>query len=392
VSALAEAPSRAEASFQGVDVVEVRARKGLDAFIAVAEELNRDAPSWIAPLRMERRKALDPKRNPYFTHADAAFWIAYRDGRAVGRVSTQIDRLWLERHDRGTGHFGLFDSVDDAEVTAALFATAEDWLWQRGMTRALGPLSLSINQETGLLVEGFETPPMLMMGHDRPHLGARLAEQGYRKAIDVYAYLYELGTPPLPTARSLLQRAASDPRITVRPLADYKRDVVAALEIFNDAWAGNWGFVPLTPEEMEDMAQEMRPLISKRLVWFAEVDGEAAAMIIALPNLNEAIRDLGGRLAPFGWLKLLWRLKVRGVRTARVPLMGVKRKYASSLVGTALPLLLIEALRREGEALGFRSVELSWILETNHPMRRMIEAIGGRQYKTYRLFEKQLTA
>jgi hypothetical protein len=392
VSAVADAPSRAEVAFQGVDVVEVRDRPGLGAFIAVAEELNRDSRNWIAPLRMERRNALDPKRNPYFAHADAAFWIAYRDGRAVGRVSTQIDRLWLERHDRGTGHFGLFESVDDAAVTAALFATAEAWLRQRGMTRALGPLSLSINQETGLLVEGFETPPMLMMGHDRPHLGERLAEQGYRKAIDVYAYLYELGTPPMPAARSLLERAARDPRVTVRHLADYKRDVAAALEIFNDAWAGNWGFVPLTPEEMEDMAHEMRPLLSKRLVWFAEVDGEAAAMIIALPNLNEAIRDLGGRLAPFGWLKLLWRLKVRGVTTARVPLMGVKRKYGSSLIGTALPLLLIEALRREGEALGLRSVELSWILETNHPMRRMIEAIGGRQYKTYRLFEKQLTA
>lgn len=378
-----------------IEVVEVRDRRGIDAFIAVANELNRDEPNWVAPLFVERRKALDRVRNPYFRHADAAFWVAYRGGRAIGRLSAQIDRLWLERYNDRTGHFGLLEAIDDREVTASLFAAAEAWLRERGMTRALGPFSLSINQETGLLVEGFDDPPMLMMGHAQPHLGARLAEAGYRKAMDVYAYLYDIATSDLPApVQSMLRRAERDQRIVVRPLrrADYDRDVAAALQIFNDAWAENWGFVPLTLEEMTHMAREMRPLLSDRLVWFAEVDGEPAAMIIALANLNEAIRDLDGRLLPFGWLKVLWRLKLRGVGTARVPLMGVKRKFASSLIGQALPFLLIEALRREGRALGVRHVELSWILESNVAMQRIIEALGGRRYKTYRLFEKQLAA
>ena len=373
-------------------VVEVVDRHAMRTFIAVANDLNRGDPSWVAPLWMERRKALDRCRNPYFKHAEAAFWIAFRDGRAVGRISAQVDRLWLERHGAGTGHFGLFDAVDDFEVAAALVDAAESWLRGRGMVRALGPLSLSINQETGLLIDGFDTPPLLMMGHSKPHLTALLERAGYRKAIDVYAYLYELGTRA-PAAQSILRRARRHGRVTVRPLrwADYNREVAAALEIFNDAWTGNWGFVPLTPEEMADTAREMRPLLSDRLVWFAEVGGEPAAMIIALPNLNEAIRDLDGRLAPFGWAKLLWRLKVRGVRTARIPLMGVRTKYASSLLGTILPFRLIEALQREGEALGLRKVELSWILETNRTMRKIIEAFGAQRYKTYRVFEKSLT-
>jgi hypothetical protein len=385
-------PGIVAASRNGIEVVEVGDRRGLDAFIAVAEELNRDEPNWVAPLRVERRKAFDRSRNPYFAHADAAFWIAQRDGRALGRISAQIDRLWLERYGDRTGHFGLFESSDDADVTAALLGAAETWLRGRGMSRALGPLSLSINQESGLLVDGFDTPPMLMMGHAQPHLGMRLTEAGYQKAVDLYAYRYDLGAPMLPDAPSMLARSGRSRRIVVRPLhsADYGRDVAAALEILNDAWADNWGFVPLTPDEMAYTAREMRPLVSERLVWFAEVDGEPAAMIIALANLNEAIEDLKGRLAPFGWLKLLWRLKLRKFRSGRVALMGVKRKYASTLLGKRLPFLLIEALRREGQALGYRYVELSWVLEQNLAMQRIIEAAGGRRYKTYRLFEKGL--
>jgi hypothetical protein len=376
-----------------VEVLEVQDRRATTAFIRVAHDLNKDDPSWIAPLWLERRKALDRGRNPYFKHAEAAFWIAYRDGRPVGRISAQVDRLWLERHKSATGHFGMFDAIDDFEVATALLETAETWLQARGMVCAIGPLSLSINQETGLLVEGFESPPMIMMGHSKPHLKALLERAGYRKAIDVFAYRFELGTST-PAAQSILRRVKRDQRVTVRPLrwADYDRDVAAALEIFNDAWAGNWGFVPLTPDEMADTAREMRPLLSERLVWFAEVGGEPAAMIIALPNLNEAIHDLEGRLAAFGWAKLLWRLKVRGVRSARIPLMGVRRKYASSLLGTILPFRLIEALQKEGQSLGLRKVELSWILEANRPMRKIIEAFGAERYKTYRVFEKPLEA
>lgn len=380
-------------SVAAVEIVEARGRRGMDDFIGAGIALNRDDANWIAPLWLERRRALDRDRSAYFRHADAAFWLAYRGGRVVGRISAQIDQLWLLHHGEGTGHFGLLDAINDSHVVKTLLDIAEMWLRERGMGRVLGPLNLSMNQEVGLLVDGFDTPPMLMMGHAKPHLGALLGEAGYRKAIDVYAYRSKIAASSLPPgAHAMVDRVAGDKRIAVRPLriADYWRDVALALEIFNDAWSGNWGFVPLTPEEMAELAREMRPLVSERLVWFADIDGEPAAMIVALPNFNEAIRDLGGRLAPFGWLKLLWRMKVRGVRTARVVLMGVKRKYASSFAGAALSLRLIEAVRRECEALGIRDVELSWILESNLAMRRIIETFGARRCKTYRLYEKQL--
>ncbi|HYH19630.1 MAG TPA: dATP pyrophosphohydrolase [Azospirillum sp.] len=370
----------------GVEILPVTGRAGMDRFIRVPFDLHRDDPTWVPPLLMERRDALSSRENPYFRHAEAAFWIARRNGRDVGRVSAQLDRL----AEAGTGHFGLLAAVDDGAVVGALMETAERWLRARGAARALGPFNLSINEETGLLVDGFDTPPMLMMGHDRPYLGPLLERAGYSKAKDVLAYLSE--GPDLPAGvRALLARPLP-PNVRIRRLrmADYRREVGALTDIFNDAWSGNWGFVPLTGDEIDHMARQMKPLIDERLVWFAEVDGQPAAFAVCLPNLNEAIRDLDGRLLPFGWAKLLWRLKVSGVRSARVPLMGVRRRYADSLLGSLLAFLIIAAVRREAADLGLHRIEMSWILEDNRPMRRIAEAVGGRPYKTYRLYGKPL--
>lgn len=369
-----------------IDIRPVAGRAELERFIRLPFALHRGDPNWIPPLLMERRDALSTSKNPYFRHADAAFWIARRGGRDVGRVSAQIDRL----AEPGTGHFGLLAAVDDAAVVGALMDTAERWLQARGALRVLGPFNLSINEETGLLVDGFDTPPMLMMGHDRPYLGGLLERAGYAKAKDVLAYLSE--GPELPAGVRAMVARPLPPNVRVRPLrmADYRREVGALTAIFNDAWSGNWGFVPLTDGEIDHMARQMKPLIDERLVWFAEVDGEPAAFAVCLPNLNEAIRDLDGRLLPFGWAKLLWRLKGSGVRSARVPLMGVRRKYADSLLGGLLAFLIIAAVRREAAALGLHRIEMSWILEDNVPMRRIAEAVGGRPYKTYRLYGKVL--
>lgn len=362
----------------------------LDTFIRVPAMLYGGDPHWVTPLMMERRGALKPGGTPFLRRAQTAQWIAWRDERPVGRISAQIDPLALERHP-GTGHFGLLAAEDDPEVFAALLNTAENWLRGHGMQRVLGPLDLSINEESGLLVDGFSTPPMLMMGHDPPYAGRRLEQAGYGKAKDLLAYLLDCADDFPAPLRKLMERPPPA-GLTIRPMIwrDYKAEVHRLVDIFNDAWSGNWGFVAITEDEVELMAVQMRPLIDERLVWFAELNGEAVAFLVCLPNINEAITDLNGRLFPFGWAKLLWRLKVRGLKSARVPLMGVRRRLAGKLVGGMLPFLLIAALRGEVIPRGIRKVELSWVLEDNGPMRAVAEALCGAPYKTYRLYERPL--
>ncbi len=387
------APPGRPAAGRQARVVPVRCKAEIDRFIAVPAAIYADDPNWIAPLWIERRAHLDRSANPFFRHAEAAFWIAERDGRPVGRISAQIDRMALQQYGAPIGHFGLLEAEDDPELFAALLDTAEDWLRARGMRRIRGPLSLSINDEVGLLVDGFDTPPALMMGHARPYYAARLSERGYDKAKDVLAYDFPLDRNPLPgPTRRLVTRLDENGRIVVRPLRmrAFADELRAVLAVFNDAWSGNWGFVPMTEAEIDKLARDMKPLLREDFVWIAEVDGEAAAFGVALPNLNEAIADLGGRLLPFGWAKLLWRLKAGRIRSARLPLMGVRRRWHGTPLGAALAFAVIERLHTAFARRGFRRAELSWILEDNVPMRRILEMLGAVPYKTYRLFEKDL--
>jgi hypothetical protein len=373
-----------------VEIVPVENRSQLDRFIRVPIPLHRDDPHYVAPLHLERLDALTPK-NPFFGHADVQFWIARRDGRDVGRISAQIDRQELEVRPDAGGRFGLIAAEDDPAIFQTLFATAEDWLSKRGMRRIEGPFNLNTNEEMGLLVDGFDTPPMLLMGHDRPYVGARIEELGYEKAKDVYAYLYDMQVDLPEGARRLLERPLPE-GLRVRRI-DFKRydeEIRTITEIFNDAWLHNWGFVPLTAVETDHLAKSLKPLLDPRLVSIVEQKGEAVGFLVCLPNLNEAIRDLGGKLLLFGWAKLLWRLKIAGVKTARVPLMGVKRSAAKGVIGSLLPFLLIDAVRKEAVKMGFRHIELSWILEDNMPMRRINESLGGVAYKTYRIYGKAL--
>jgi hypothetical protein len=234
---------------------------------------------------------------------------------------------------------------------------------------------------------------MLMMAHDPSYLGPRIEGLGYAKLKDVYAYICDTETDIPAAARRRIERSTpTGARLRMLDLKRYDEEVRTITEIFNDAWVGNWGFTPLTEAETDHLGKALKLLINPRLVWFAELDGEPAGFGVTLPNLNEAIRDLDGRLFPLGIVKLLWRLKVQGVRSARVPLMGVKRKFLADgdTRGAMLPFLIIDAMRREALKLGIRRVEMSWILEDNRPMRRIIEAVGGERYKTYRIYEKSL--
>ncbi len=380
------APTAAPLSILAVD-----SPRQLEQFLALPMTLYAGARGYAPPLLSEMRKLLDPARSAYFQHAEARFWIASRGGQAVGRISAQIDRLSLERHG-AIGYFGFLDAVDDRDVFAALAAAAETWLKERGMVRVRGPFNPSINEEAGLLAEGFDAPPMLMMPYAPPYAGRRLAEQGYAKAKDLIAYDYDMATAKPILAERWLAKAADGRRVRVRNLDKrrYDADLAMILDIFNDAWSENWGFVPFTADEVTQAAQGLRPVLLPDLVWIAEVDGEAASMIVAVPNLAEAIADLGGRLLPTGWVKLLWRLKIKGLRTARVPLFGVRRRYHGTPLGAALGLIVLENLRRTVVRLGFARAELSWILDDNVAARRLIEGVGGRAYKTYRIYEKAL--
>jgi hypothetical protein len=368
-------------------IVPVRTPAELDRFIRLPAKLYAGDKHFVPPLLLERKEALSPKKNPLFDHTEVQLFLGVRDGRDVGRISAQVDRL-IE--DPTIGHFGMIAAEDDAEIFAALFAAAESWLRERGRTRVLGPFSLSINEETGLLIEGFDTPPMMFMAHDPRYAAARVEEQGYRKAKDTIAYLYDMRREFSPTIRRLLvKRKPSSLVVRKLDMKRYDQEFDTITAIFNDAWKDNWGFVPFTEAEIRHMARSLKPLIRPDMVAIVEFNGEAVAFGITLPNLNEAIADFNGRLLPFNWIKLLLRLK-RGTKTWRVPLMGVRRSFSAGILGALAPFLVIDAMHQGALKTPMRYVEFSWILEDNIPMRHVIEKMGSVAYKTYRIYEKSL--
>ena len=370
-----------------IDIIAVASPAELDRFIKLPALIYANDPAFVPPLVLERREALSPAKNPYFQHAETQFWLARRDGRDVGRISAQIDRLVA---DPDVGHFGMIAAEDDAEVFAALFGAAEAWLRERGKTRILGPFNLSINEETGLLVDGFDTPPVLMMGHDPRYSAPHIEALGYAKTKDLIAYLYDIDHELPAAARRKIDKRKPE-ALTVRTLDKqrYQEEFDMVTSIFNDAWSLNWGFIAFTQAEIAHMAKSLKPLIDPNCVAIVEMNGEAVGFGIALPNLNELVADFGGRLAPFNWIKLLYRLW-RGARSARVPLMGIRRSFSGSLAGGLAPFLIIDALRNGLRNKGVRHVELSWILEDNRAMRHVIESLGAHAYKTYRVYEKSL--
>jgi hypothetical protein len=371
------------------EIIPVRCHNERRRFLELPYRLYRDDPAWIPPLRLERKIHFSTK-NPFFGHAVGQTWIACRNGRTVGRISAQVDRLHQDRYGDRTGFFGLLEGEDDPAVFQRLFATAEDWLRIQGMRRVRGPFNFSINEECGLLVEGYDTPPAVMMGHARPYYSQRVTEQGYEKIQDLLAYYIQTDFTAPRHLDTLVARLGN--RVRLRPLNTrrFQQDLAIIQEIFEDAWSRNWGFVPFTAEEFSAMGNNLRALVNPDFVRIAEVDGDPAAMMVVFPNLNEAIRDLNGRLLPLGWLKLLWRLKIAGVKTGRVPLMGVRRRFQGSRLGATLALMMITSLRDSVRQRGMMEAEMSWILEDNQGMRNIIEAIGGYSYKRYRIYQKHL--
>jgi hypothetical protein len=358
-------------------------------FYAMARQVQGSDPHWIEPLRFERRRQWSPK-GPWFAHAQAAAFLALRDGQPVGVISAQVDAHQAPEDGRKVGYFGQLEAIDDPVVFGRLLDAAGQWLREQGCGLMRGPYDLGVNQSCGLLVEGADSPPMVMMGHAPAWYATRLEEAGMSRAMDLLAYLLPPDFSPPQSMQRLLQRAAR--RLSFRPLdfSRFDQEIDLLRDIFNDAWSENWGFVPLTEDEFRHMGRELRQIIRPGYTCIAEQDGQAAGFIVALPNINELIADLDGRLLPFGWARLLWRLKRRKATTARVPLMGVRKSFQRGPMGAAISFGMIERVRHALHADGIRSVELSWILETNQGMNSLIEAMGGRLYKRYRMFARPL--
>lgn len=371
------------------DIVEVTDRKTLNDFIRAPAAAQGKDPNWVAPLELMKKEDFSPK-HPYFRHAQWQPFVAYRNGKPVGRISAQIDQLYHEHHDASTGFFGLIEGIDEPDLFQNLTESAEYWLRDRGMNRILGPFNLGINQEVGLLVDGFDTPPYFLMGHAQPYYGQHLETLGYRGCQDMLAYL----SPPdfeLPRLFARQLRRVQKEAV-IRPLDRSRKDeeLAALRDIFNDAWSENWSFVPFTEEEFTAVGNELMYVVPEDLAMVAEIDGRPAGFIVMVPNLNEIIAGMGGKLLPFGWAKLLWKLKVKFPSTVRVPLMGVRKEYHHSTLGPSIAIALIEKVRKAGYARGARMVETSWILEDNDGMRKIMEHIGGTISKRYRMYEKEL--
>ena len=367
----------------------VKDRVGLKQFVHFPVRLYQSDPSWVPPLSIERLHFFSPK-NPYFEHARWQCWLAYRGEELVGRISAQIDELHLSRHDARTGFFGSLEAENSQEVVHALFDAAEAWLQGEGMTHVQGPFNLSINQECGLLIAGFDDPPMVMMGHARPYYAHLVEANGYQRVQDMLAYRLGIHFPLPSGVMRFLSKAKESVRIRPLRRKQFAEELAIIKEIYEEAWAENWGFVPFTEAEFAELGQQLKLFVEDDFVQIAEIDGNPCAMLVAFPNLHEVIHDLQGRLFPLGWFKILWRLKVAYPKTGRVALMGVRRRFQSSPMGAVMAYGMIEAVRQAGLRKGIEQVELSWILEDNKRMRHILESLGAEPYKTYRMYEKSL--
>jgi len=367
-------------------------------FVDLVWDVYRDDPAWVPPLKGEMLGLITPGKNPWFEHADAAFWLAEREGKPVGRISAQVDRLVLEEMGAGTGQWGMYEVLDDeTEAGPALIAAAEDWLRARGMTRALGPFSLSVWDEPGVLVQGFDQPPTAMMGHHRPTYAPAIEVAGYAKAKDLYTYELDIRVDLGPLVNRLVEAGHRSKRIRMRQVNKRHFDTEARtiLNLLNDAWSDNWGYVPLTEAEISYAGKKLKPVIYEDLVYvcFVLEDDEwhPAAFMITLPDVNELTADLDGRLFPFGFAKLLWRLRKPRVKRMRVPLMGVAKRFQGGRLASQLAFMMIDRSRRKSvEVYGATHGEFGWVLDDNQGMMSIAQLPGAAINKVYRIFEKAL--
>lgn len=351
-------------------------------FLWFPYRLYRNHPYWVPPLLTAQKELFDISRHPFHRHGTVQRFLATRSARTVGRIAAILDPRYNEFHNENAGFFGFLEMIEDLAVASSLLETAREWLRQRGVDVIRGPVNPSTNYECGLLVDGFDSSPRVMMTYNYPYY-ARLVEQaGLRKAKDLLAYDVSAQSVRAGRVNALLERAKCDGmRIRMVRLSEFDQEVELAWGLYNSAWARNWGFVPMSREEFFHHAREMRPILIPKLALFAEIGDVVAGFALAVPDVNEALRHIGGRLFPFGLVKLLWHK--RHIRHIRVVLLGVREEYRATAAAAALYASLIH----EGTRLNYLGAECSWVLEDNVLMKRAIESMGGTVYKTYRIYE-----
>jgi len=375
----------------------VSGKADLKAFVDLPWVIYADDPNWVPPLKDEVHGLLTPGKNPFHEHAEHCYFLARRGSEVTGRISAHIDRLALSMPPEqgmgpGTGNFGLFEAKD-AQSAAALIAAAEDWLRGKGMTRVLGPISLSIWEEPGLLVKGFDHPPTVMMGHNSPAYQPWIEAAGYAPAKTLNTYELDITQEFPPLIKRIVSSGEKNERIRIRRVdkSRFDRDAAIILGILNDAWGKNWGFVPITDSEVAFTGKKLKPIVFEDLIRIAELDGEPVAFMMTLPDLNEPLKPLNGSLFPFGWARLLWWLRRPRCRTMRVPLMGVVQRLQSSRLASQLAFMMIEYIRRDAIAkYGSTRGEIGWILDDNQGMNAIAEAINSHVNKSYVIYGKAL--
>lgn len=378
-------------------ILPVSSKADLKAFVDLPWRLYANDPNWVPPLKAEVYGLLTPGKNPFFEHAEAQYFLARRGNKVVGRISAHFDKLALAQPVEqgmgpGTGNFGLFEA-EDQEAGAALIAAAEQWLRNKGMTRVLGPISLSIWEEPGLLIQGHDHPPTVMMGHNSAAYQPMVEGAGYRPVKQLKTYELDITKNFPPLIERIVASGQKSPRITIRKVDKSKFDQEAAiiLGILNDAWGKNWGFVPITDAEVAFTGKKLKPLVFEDLIMIAELEGEPVAFMMTLPDLNEALKPLNGSLFPFGWARLLWWLRKPQVRTMRVPLMGVVQRLQSSRMASQLAFMMIEHIRLDAIAhYGASRGEIGWVLDDNQGMNAIADAIDSQVNKIYQIYEKDL--
>jgi hypothetical protein len=375
-----------------VSIRPVRTRRELKRFVKVPFGLHRDSEQWVAPLIFERMQFLDRKKNPWFEHGEAEFFVAERDGEPVGRISAHVDSRWDEFQGGKDAMFGFFETAEDAEVVRALFDAATGWAAARGRERILGPMDFTTNDEIGILIEGFERQPMILEPWHPPYYQRLIEAEGFGKAMDVLMWELRMGQLKEgekvdPSIHEAAEKALRDEGIVIRNMR--KREMAAEvrrfMDVYNEAWGENWGFVPITDAEVEFQAKNLKQVLDEEWTFMAEKDGEVVGAALTLPDINQVMAGLNGQLLPFGWAKFL--LGKRKIDRLRVFALGVKHDYRHTGVAAGL---YLEHIKLAALPDKIHWGEMGWILETNKPMNRAMEGMGGKIVKKYRLYERSL--
>lgn len=377
-----------------ITILSVESPAQIKVFLDFPYGLYQGDENWAPPLRLERKEQLDPQKNPAARDLDRQLFLAERDGEILGRIAVFTNPAHDRQHDQETAFFGYFDCHNSREVSEALLAKAESWAADKGRTRLVGPAQWGVNEEVGLLVDGFDTPNVVLMSYGKPYYKEMVEGAGFSKTIDMLAFQADLnaGYPRPKMTQMMVDYATRSKAVTWRALnpKKFREDIETAMGIFNDGWGNNWGFLEFPDEAIQHLAKEMKPLIASDCFYIGYIDEEPAAFICLIPDLNELAQGFDGKLLPFNWAKLIYRLKSGKAKQARVPLMGLRTQHHATRKGLGLVAALCETVFEAARKRGYTHCELSWILEDNDGMISICEQASAVPYKTYRMYEKQI--